>query len=689
MSRQDYESLLNIRIHDLIGDELRSGFYEKVVITGLDRSGKTTFINSLNREFNVYKSNKEIFINLDYLSRFKIYDRHPFIEQLIYDKIYDKNYNEDDHNLGLNRCINYFRSETGRVLFLLLLNPIYRNNRSDEDEFLTEYDNEIIENYKNLIQLLVEKCQLHRCIILDRDGIKTLNLNVEELSKMGNNDKLIEAANNYYNGRPTGISDEEYDALLAEAQKQDPGFSIFDHVKYEGVEYTAAKHPYPFEPLGKIKIYPGFNINQKLVDGDIVIPKYDGCSIRAYYNPKSGELMRIMTRSNEFTGIIQTEKLRNKVPERVPENEGILTIDFEALTPKEAYGDSCRMKSNGLINSKYQQQEVDENVRLVPFKITFEKDNPNNNLEYLDQMSKVFKRDIDFYVFKNEEIESVSKAEIELGGKTYPIDGFVIRGRQRSYIFKYYYTESRITTIRRINWNISPYGFWIPKAEFDMVRIGGSNIHQSSVGSVDTMIGGGIGVGAKVEIILSGMTIPKIVRVISKSTLATQKDQFCIPDCPLCHHELKYHTTGYYCSNEDCDLYKNRAGYVFRDHLFLSHPGMLSVSEIALNDYENLLKRIREDDNIREIFIKRIKDYSERDIIINLYLGMINLSRFSNRKVDILKSITKDHLDVDEIDTNLKKLLSNNNWLEYNIKHKYAYQLLSQVIAMYKEFNNQ
>ena len=41
---------------------------------------------------------------------------------------------------------------------------------------------------------------------------------------------LIEAANNYYAGRPTGVDDATYDSWMDFVKSNNPSFNIFEHV---------------------------------------------------------------------------------------------------------------------------------------------------------------------------------------------------------------------------------------------------------------------------------------------------------------------------------------------------------------------------------------------------------------------------------------------------------------------------
>lgn len=75
--------------------------------------------------------------------------------------------------------------------------------------------------------------------------------------------------------------------------------------------------------------------------------------------------------------------------------------------------------------------------------------------------------------------------------------------------------QSRRTTVREVEWNVSHTGYLIPRVLFDEVTVGGANIHAATGLHGRWIFDNGIGPGAEIEIKRAGDTIPQIVAVHS------------------------------------------------------------------------------------------------------------------------------------------------------------------------------
>lgn len=75
--------------------------------------------------------------------------------------------------------------------------------------------------------------------------------------------------------------------------------------------------------------------------------------------------------------------------------------------------------------------------------------------------------------------------------------------------------QSRRTTVREVEWNVSHTGYLIPRVLFDEVTVGGANIHAATGLHGRWIFDNGIGPGAEIEIRRAGDTIPQIVTVHS------------------------------------------------------------------------------------------------------------------------------------------------------------------------------
>jgi len=402
--------------------------------------------------------------------------------------------------------------------------------------------------------------------------------------------KFIEATNNYYNGRATGLTDKEYDDMELQIKSVDSSFNKWDYVKLENEALEEYPHEFSYSQPQFKHMFEEFDELMKAIEEVkksnpakkyVLLPKWDGCSITAYYH--DGKLSRILTRSNEVTGKCQTDKLKNKVEEFGESTEKSYKKDFEACVSWNDFEYACRGKANGLINSKYLQDEVDKYLYLIP----------HYSLE-------------DKYIFNLARYDSTNNT-YELDGKFYPIDGIIlvnINDLNEFYIFKFYYTSYKITKVIDIEWNVSPKKAFIPKIVLDPVVIDGVNVSRVASGSWESMQG--IGIGSVVKVVRAGNTIPQITKIISKS------DNYGEIKCPYCGSELKYVAGKHYCPNlSTCEVYKIPQEFpwneVLRDNLIEYLVDWNIIPLTRVNEYQMTeLKKY--------FFEKDIKDWKIEDL---------------------------------------------------------------------------
>ena len=381
-------------------------------------------------------------------------------------------------------------------------------------------------------------------------------------------DLAIKVANNYYNGRPTGMTDYDYDQLLEKVKEDDPSFNIYRHVIYEN-DSVKARHEIPLPAIGKIDFK---NLEQMatIPDDWVLTPKYDGCSIVVYYD-KSGNLRNIITRSDDVTGVVQTKKLRGKVPNKV--TPGIHAIFFEALVQEGG-----RSKANGLINSKYKQDEVDELLTLRPFDVVLY----GRILGYKQRMDMT---GLDYTCLSLFEAIDLGRQGDEPICRGFPVDGVVVYSNVRpaySQIYKFYSTQCQSSVVTKVLTPISPdTGLGNVVVEFDTVRIGKTNVHRcGNLGNYVTVCDKKLGVGSNIKVKLAKLTIPQI----------TENTPWVEPIKPVCEHcgsELEEFQGKLICPNIGCHFWENK----FEDKYFSvtkDYKGKGWVDEFTVNSEYNL-----------------------------------------------------------------------------------------------------
>lgn len=430
-------------------------------------------------------------------------------------------------------------------------------------------------------------------------------------------ENVIKWANQFYNGLELDVDDKTYDEELEKVRSLFPKFNIFDHLTIDESQQKRRHLSKYVQPKFKNKIeeYNELIHTVELEDGNyLASPKFDGSSITAYYN--RGKLTQILSRSDEVIGVDQTEKLRHKVPAEV--NSNIVKIDFEALTSIEDFPQNSRQKSNGLINSKYLQEEVDNYLFLFPFYIEVVDGNTRNE-DYIEYNILAGKLNLPGFSFDPPKIiksridkdNTAYVASVHQFGKCiskhFPIDGIVMynpKNYSDFHIYKFYYIEAKDTTVTDIEWNINGNNTFIPKVIIKPVKIDGSRITKVASGGYRAMINSGIGIGSIVRVVRSGSTIPKIIKVLKTSD--NYKLDF---KCPYCGSGLKVIGGSHRCSNPECkyiiDLFYSEINESLNDKDLSGDELIKEISKSLIKS--SRLLRLRDSSKLEEDFINTIK----------------------------------------------------------------------------------
>lgn len=361
---------------------------------------------------------------------------------------------------------------------------------------------------------------------------------------------LVDAAKNYWiDSKPTGMSDSEFDSLESQAARED-GFFVRDYVFQTYLKGVKSKNQY----IEKIK---KFKVNGLMLDAMAETEKelgvslyydlkYDGSSIAIYLDPSTGKPKRLVTVGNlniADYGVDQSWKLLNFLPERFP--LGIVAIQAEALIDTTRLSDidpeKARQKANGLINSKYCEDEVASLLTLRAYRY-YTDDSPEGKqiraTDYRDVlgMFQTVRAATDGHVlFAPAQVWTLD--ELRLMGApfcesdktvtrdgTFLNDGWVCYNKegicQRALKFAGAGSGSEAikTKVLSIQWNDqSSKGkdSWSANVNIEPVTLKGCVIKKPSAGSVSKLIKNNITPGAMVGIVLANSTIPMVGDVFS------------------------------------------------------------------------------------------------------------------------------------------------------------------------------
>lgn len=382
------------------------------------------------------------------------------------------------------------------------------------------------------------------------------NLTSEQIS-------LLNASDRYYLGQETGMSDKEYDTARAKF-KIETGKDIFSFLAFDGIE-VGHRHLEDLRkdiidgdltgPIKKFLIENGIDPENILGNVGHLSPKYDGCSLVGYYS-EDGFRQRILSGDN---GLDRTDKLKHCFPEKV--TPGIFSIQAEALVDwktqlnGEEIKEGARQKANGLVNSKYLQDEVNELITVRAYKINYydgvyDYERMSIDLSNLPQIKNDKGRILFWHtdIFQPNAIPQEPMVSLLSGN--FVIDGVVVYTKSGVQGFKFYYTEWKDTVITNIEYNQSGRLGYFPTAIYESVQLNGTWCSKASLGSMSNMMELGVGIGAKVRIAKAGATIPQIIKVLEKS------DVYNEPKCNCCGKQLSVKDSLFgsvlKCTNIDC-----------------------------------------------------------------------------------------------------------------------------------------
>ncbi len=405
--------------------------------------------------------------------------------------------------------------------------------------------------------------QDHRTI-LKKSGIILQTLNEGEIRDIINqpmyvsmisDDKLIEflqVANALYRGGKPIISDADYDSIfLAELKKRNPNQEFLTSVEPEAA-FEGAKVDLPvpmlstekktskkeifiwLEGIEKSATDIGLNVNELRMR---VTPKLDGFAAyddgRCLYTRGDGrrgtDISRVFSR-----GLAVAGGKRGR-------GAGEIVVDKEYFEKYLSdHFENSRNFQSSIIKEKTLDPDVDEAIKekaalFFPFS---ELPSWEGSIAELRNRFEGITEDVWNYV-------------------TYDVDGIIfevtdIRLKEYMGSTSHHYRwqiayktnmENAIVKVVSVKPQTSRSGRVTPVAELEPTKLSGVTISRATAHHYAMVKEKGIGPGAIIELIRSGMVIPKIERVIMRATLE-------IPDkCPSCGSHLIWDTDNLICTN--------------------------------------------------------------------------------------------------------------------------------------------
>ncbi len=421
------------------------------------------------------------------------------------------------------------------------------------------------------------------------------------------------ASINYYNGRTSELSDEEFDMLLKELQKMEkesgivypnsPTLRVGSDLQKE---FKKGEHPKPMFTIENVYDDDGLinwveNVKEKYgVDEFNVSIKYDGVSCELWY--ENSHLVKALTRGDKLIGDDITENVKTikNIPLILPKAPyGMVYVRGEILLPKSKLE---AINSERISNSEQPfantRNACSGSIKQLDPKIT-----ASRGLifkawdcfgEYIDaetmQGKTWFLTDNGFYYeniklednsvfctnpftirYKNRDefIDTINsmKKYLNEGKLDYDFDGIVIKINNANIQDKIGTKDTRAiewgiarkwnedkevrTRLCGVDWQVGRTGVLTPVGRLEPVVCDGVEISNVTLHNWDFIQQKNIKIGSELRITRSGGVIPY---VIDATTPVTALEIDYPKYCPICRHETINETDVLIkCPNEECN----------------------------------------------------------------------------------------------------------------------------------------
>jgi len=378
----------------------------------------------------------------------------------------------------------------------------------------------------------------------------------------------------YYQGTAQ-ISDEQYDKLEEDLKKLDPENPVLGLVGFKQTE-VMAKVEHQRKMLSLDKTYSEKDLIKWISDHEVIsIFKIDGSSCSLIY--EDGHLVMAKTRGDGQVG----ENISKKalyipgVPKSVPEGRSFeVRGEIYCVEPQFCHLIEDMKKLN--LEAPTSQRNIvagllgrKENIQLARF-LSFKafdfisEDKFKFEHEKLDILKKYGFTIPDYEIHKsfNSLEKRIAEAKDFMSKGDYLIDGLVLvyddlnlhrelgetsHHPRYKMAFKFQ-GETKITTIKDLEWGVSRNGILTPVALVEPVELSGAVISRVTLHNFGMVKTFELKKDDQIEIVRSGEVIPKFLGVAESS-----KRQFTYPEvCPSCQSQLKIEDIWLYCENKKC-----------------------------------------------------------------------------------------------------------------------------------------
>ncbi len=315
---------------------------------------------------------------------------------------------------------------------------------------------------------------------------------------------LDRACKLYYEGKPI-LKDHEFDSLAKKHNYKKVGHTVTDGVP----------HHFPMRSLQKVfdiqeaPIWYGPDgipfLNSSVEYQTVCSPKLDGAAISLLYI--NGRLEQALTRGDGKVGKDITDKARFLVPNKLTFNApGIIQLTGEVVALKEVA--NSRNYAAGALNLKNIEEFALREVEFVLYGAE-----PNRKDYWTEEMDAYshsgFLTVLEVVPYKYPTDGVVYRLD-HFG--THHLQGFTSQHPKGSFALKSDKTESVISTLKKVVWQVGKSGRISPVAILDPIKIGDAEISRATLHNISIIDELGLEIGCQVEVVRSGEIIPRIVK---------------------------------------------------------------------------------------------------------------------------------------------------------------------------------
>jgi DNA ligase (NAD+) len=350
----------------------------------------------------------------------------------------------------------------------------------------------------------------------------------------------IKEANKAYREGSAIMSDKEWDSLVDKLAELSPNDELLEEIGHSVDSGRKVKLPIEMASMNKIKTMEDLSDWSRLREIPtstivIITPKYDGLSLCVNELEDSA-----FTRGDGTFGQ-KSDSHYSLMNNHLKDNQHFTYTYGEVMMSKktftEKYSNDFANPRNlvaGLLNSKTPSESLTD-CDYIKYGAIQAKNQFQTKKQILDELNSNQEIKVPYYIARLSDLtEDLLLDLFKEYSIDYEIDGLIIEvndlnqqlvlGRETSTnnpswarAFKHpNFEQSEISTVTGISWNISKNGYLKPIIHINPIQLDGvtvSNVTGNNARYIKEM---GIGIGAEVKVVRSGMVIPKVVEVIKR-----------------------------------------------------------------------------------------------------------------------------------------------------------------------------